>query len=213
MQRITVIMLFALALAASPSAAQVGSGSRGAGTGAGAGAGLGGGEQATSSSSSTSQTTTTKDGKTTSSTTATKSDEGVRFVLTLTNVQIEVTLTDQIGNQAPEKKTVSMIVASRSWGKVRSSATVMPPGEPPYPVQLNVDARPLVSVEGPIQLDLTLEYAPIRNGADPKDKRPTGINQSQTVVLQSGKPLIVAQAADPVSDRKVVVEVKATVLK
>jgi hypothetical protein len=33
------------------------------------------------------------------------------------------------------------------------------------------------------------------------------------VVLQSGKPLIVSQAADPVSERKVLVEVKATVLK
>ena len=43
--------------------------------------------------------------------------------------------------------------------------------------------------------------------------RPSGVNQSQTVVLQSGKPLIISQAADPVSDRKVVVEVKATVLK
>ena len=132
---------------------------------------------------------------------------------TLTNVQIELTLTDQLGTQTPEKKTVSMIVASRNWGKVRSSATVMPPGEPPYAVQLNVDARPLVSVDGPIQVELTLEYAPIRTGADPKDKRPTGINQSQTVILQSGKPLVVAQAADPVSDRKVVVEVKATILK
>ena len=92
-------------------------------------------------------------------------------------------------------------------------ATVLPPGEGPYAVQLNVDARPLVSVDGPIQLDLTLEYAPVRNGADPAAKRPTGINQSQTVILQSGKPLIVAQAADPVSDRKVIVEVKATILK
>ena len=43
--------------------------------------------------------------------------------------------------------------------------------------------------------------------------RPTSINQSLTVVLQSGKPMVVSQAADPVNDRKVVVEVKATVLK
>jgi len=216
MQRITVITLLALALAASPSAAQVATGSRGAGsgTGAGSGAGVGAGSAAgseqTTSSSSSSQTTT-KDGKTT--TTTAKSDEGTWFVTALTNVQVEVSLTDQIGSQPPEKKIVSMIVSSRSWGKIRSGATVMPPGESPYAVQLNVDARPTVSKEGPIQLELTLEYAPIRSGADPKDKRPTGINQSQTVVLQSGKPLIVAQAADPVSDRKVIVEVKATVLK
>ena len=44
-----------------------------------------------------------------------------RFVRTLTNVQIELTLTDQIGTAAPEKKTVSMIVASGNWGKIRNS--------------------------------------------------------------------------------------------
>ena len=73
-----------------------------------------------------------------------------------------------------------------------------------------------MSVDGPIQLELTLNYAPPGAQAPDKDNataRPTGINQSLTVVLQSGKPLIVSQAADPVSDRKVIVEVKATVLK
>jgi hypothetical protein len=190
------LLVCALAMVASPVAAQ--GSAAGAGTGKGTGSSSGG-EQTKTTSTSTEKSSST--------------DPWARFVTTLTNVQIEVTLTDQLGTQTPEKKTVSMIVASRNWGKVRSSATVMPPGEAPYAVQLNVDARPLVSLDGPIQVELTLEYAPIRTGADPKDKRPTGINQSQTVILQSGKPLIVAQAADPVSDRKVVVEVKATILK
>ena len=138
-----------------------------------------------------------------------------RFVRTLTNVQVELTLTDQVGNAAPEKKTVSMIVSSGNWGRIRSAGNVMTPGEAPYVVDLNVDARPFVSVEGPIQLELTLVYAPPKGAPDPKEPkpRPTGINQSQTVVLQSGKPLVVSQAADPISDRKVIVEVKATVLK
>jgi hypothetical protein len=92
---------------------------------------------------------------------------------------------------------------------------MMPPGEAPYVVDLNVDARPFVSIEGPIQLELTVVYAPPKGPADQKEPkpRPTGINQSQTVVLQSGKALVVSQAADPISDRKVIVEVKATVLK
>jgi hypothetical protein len=139
-----------------------------------------------------------------------------RFVRTLTNVQIELSLTDQIGTQAPEKKTVSMIASSGSWGKIRSSGHVFPPGEPPYAVELNVDARPFVSTEGQVQLELTFVYAPLKSGGDPKEgpkPRPSGINQSQTVILQSGRPLVVSQAADPISDRKVVVEVKATVLK
>jgi hypothetical protein len=146
-----------------------------------------------------------------------KPDEGQpnpRFVRTLTNVQVELTLTDQLGTQAPEKKTVSMIVSTGNWGKIRSVGNVRPQNDAPFVVDLNVDARPFVSTEGLIQLELTLVYSP-PGGAD-KDTlkpRPTGINQSLTVVLQSGKPLVISQAADPVSDRKVIVEVKATVLK
>jgi hypothetical protein len=137
-------------------------------------------------------------------------------VRTLTNVQIEVTLTDQAGSAAPDRKTVSMIASSGNWGKIRSAATVMAIGEPPYAVDLNVDARPSVTVDGQIQLEMTLIYAPVKAPGDAKDgpkQRPSGINQSQTVVLQSGKSLMVSQAADPLSNRKVTVEVKATVLK
>ena len=136
-----------------------------------------------------------------------------RFVRTLTNVQVELTLTDQIGTQAPEKKTVSMIVSSGNWGKIRSVGNVRPQNDAPFVVDLNVDARPYVSVDGPIQLELTLVYSP-PGGADKDSQkpRPTGVNQSLTVILESGKPLVISQAADPVSDRKVIVEVKATVL-
>ena len=139
-----------------------------------------------------------------------------RFVRTLTNVQIELTLTDQLGSNPAEKKTVSMIATSGTLGKIRSVGTIRPEGEGPYPVVLNVDARPFVSVDGPIQVELTLEYVPLKSTGDVKEgarQRPSGINQSLTVVLQNGKPLVVSQAADPISDRKVVVEVKATVLK
>ena len=139
---------------------------------------------------------------------------GTRFVMTLTNVQIELTLTDQASNATPDKKTVSMVVSSGNWGKIRSAGSFFPVGDRPIGVDLNVDARPFVSIEGQIQLELTLIYSP--PGGPAKDNvttARTGINQSLTVVLQSGKPLIVSQAADPVSDRKVVVEVKATVLK
>jgi hypothetical protein len=145
-----------------------------------------------------------------------QSNSNPRFVRALTNVQIEVTLTDQAGAGAADKKTVSMIASSGNWGKIRSAATVIVIGEPPYAVDLNVDARPFVTVDGQIQLEMTLVYAPVKAAGDPKEgpkQRPSGINQSQTVVLQSGKSLMVSQAADPLSNRKVTVEVKATILK
>jgi len=131
-----------------------------------------------------------------------------RFVRTLTNVQVELTLTDQIGTGAPEKKTVSMIVSSGSWGKIRNTAA----RSGPVQIGLNVDARPFVSTDGPIQLELTIYYYPPQ-GKPEAPVLPTELNQSLTVVLQSGKPLLVSQAADPASDRKVTVEVKATILK
>ena len=145
-----------------------------------------------------------------------EAQQGSRFVRTLTNVQIELTLTDQIGSETPEKKTVSMIVSSGNWGKIRSAGNVFPVAEPPYAVDLNVDARPFVSVEGQVQLEMTVVYSPLKGSGDPKEgprPRPSGINPSQTVILQSGKPLVISQAADPISARKVIVEVKATVLK
>jgi hypothetical protein len=131
-----------------------------------------------------------------------------RFVRTLTNVEIELTLTDQLGKAAPAKKTVSMIVSSGNWGKIRNNAA----STGRFPVALNVDARPYVSIDGPIQLELTIYYYPPQG--DPKEPgTPTELNQSMTIVLQSGKSMLISQAADPASDRKVTVEAKATVLK
>ena len=131
-----------------------------------------------------------------------------RFVRTLTNVQVELTLTDQVGNAPAEKKTVTMIVASGSWGKIRNTAARIGPNQ----IGLNVDARPFVSTDGPIQLELTLYYYPPQ-GKPEAPVLPTELNQSMTIVLHSGKSMLISQSADPASDRKVTVEVKATVLK
>jgi len=203
-----ILTLCALTLVAAPLAAQTGSGS-----GLGSGSGSGRGDQAKA------QEIEKKTAEAVAVTTKIAEAQGrpvPRFVMTLTNVQVELTLTDQAGAAAPDKKTVSMVVSSGNWGKIRSVGNVRPAGETPLVVQLDVDARPNVAVDGPIQLELTLNYSP--PGAQTPDKdngrsRPTSINQSLTVVLQSGKPLVISQAADPVNDRKVIVEVKATVLK
>ena len=209
MKNVILAMSCALVLAAVPSAAQTGSGS-GSGTSS-----SGRGDQAKA------QEIQKKAAEAVEATTKiaeaqAQGRQGPRFVMTLTNVQIELAISDQIGTQTPEKKIVSMVVSSGSWGKIRSTGNVRPPNETPLVVQLDVDARPMVSVDGPIQLELTLNYAPPGAQLPERDNskpRPTSINQSLTVVLQSGKPLIISQAADPVSERKVLVEVKATVLK
>lgn len=200
MKNVLLILSCALLLSA-PAFAQ----NEQAGTGSGTGSGSG-------SSSANGQT------KATTNTTTKTEETNARYpwVRTLTNVQIELTLTDQTGSVPAEKKTVSMTVASGSWGKIRSAGAVRPPADAPFVMELNVDARPYVSVDGPIQLELTMSYSPPAGSEKENARtqaRPASINQSQTVVLQSGKPMVVSQAADPLGDRKVIVELKATVLK
>jgi hypothetical protein len=193
-------------LAAAPLAAQTGSGS-------GSGSGSGRGDQAKA------QEIEKKAAEAVAVTTKiaeAQARPGPRFVLTLTNVQIELTLTDQAGADGAGQEDRQHGGQQRQLGEDSIDRQRPPAGETPLIVQLDVDARPFVSVDGPIQLELTLNYSP--PGAQTPDKdnaraRPTSINQSLTVVLQSGKPLVISQAADPVNDRKVIVEVKATVLK
>ena len=133
---------------------------------------------------------------------------------TRSNVKIDVTISDQTGSGPVEKKVVSVIAAEESWGKIRTQAVARMGDGGFQPVALNVDARPWLTSTGAIQLELTVEYNPL--GAVAKDTsqtRPTELNQSMTIVLQSGKPMLVSQAADPIMDRKIVVEVVAAILK
>ena len=138
---------------------------------------------------------------------------GPKFTRALTNVQIELTISDQLNAATPQKKTVSMIVAANSWGKIRAGATAYTRSRE-FPVNLNVDARPFISMDQMIQLELTMFYSPLFGQApDSEQVRPTELNQSLTVVLQNGRPLTISQAADPITDRKITVDVKATILK
>jgi hypothetical protein len=141
-----------------------------------------------------------------------------------TNVQVELTITDRMGPGDPEKKTVSLITSDASWGRIRAGANTRNPQTGPVATVLNVDARPVIEQDAKgaatnrLRLELTIEYQPIRTraaapAAGEDVVAPTHLNQSLSVLLTSGVPVVVSQAADPITDRQVVVEVKATVLK
>jgi hypothetical protein len=51
------------------------------------------------------------------------------------------------------------------------------------------------------------------NSAPENDRTTPNINESLSVILEDGKPMLISQSADPIGDRKVKVEVKATILK
>ena len=127
------------------------------------------------------------------------------------NLQIEITISDQLGGEAPQKKVVSMLVADQTMGRIRASANAQRDKVGFVGTGLNVDARPVMLEGDRILLELTVEYTPYRESQ--VTQSPTVLNESLSVILQSGKPMVVSQAADPVTDRKMTLEVRATVAK
>jgi hypothetical protein len=131
------------------------------------------------------------------------------------NVKVEVTITDQRGGTQALKKTVTVVTGDTMSGFIRSSANYSGIG----PVPLNLDTEPFVLADNKIRLRVNLQYtlpAASSQGADMPGAgslRTTDIHENLAMILESGKPLIVAQSADPVGDRQVTIEVKATILR
>jgi hypothetical protein len=159
------------------------------------------------------------------------------------NVKIEVTISYQVGNAAPVKRSAALTIADQGTGFLRSgnqvavpSTTFVPPaapakadGGPPVPsspvtsfnyrsVGMNVDARH-VSIQGnKARMDLSVEFSAIDEKPSDASGRPPSFptfSQNLSLVLESGKPIVVAQTSDVVDnvERKQSVEVKATILR
>jgi len=136
------------------------------------------------------------------------------------NIKLEITITDQAGPE-PAKKVVTMLLADRAVGSIRSNGVQRIPSEGNYPVSINVDATPTMLTDGNIRLNLGLEYQP-RPSSSPSPSqsdqmltsaRMSTLNERLSIIVQDGKPILISQAADPGSDRRITVELKATVVK
>jgi hypothetical protein len=130
-------------------------------------------------------------------------------------VRIELTITDQVGTAAPVKKTMTMMAADGERVSVRSMNRT--PGQ--NGAQFNVDAKPMLT-QDKIRLDLSISYdAPEtpQPGTPEKAEKAaswsTTLQESMGVIVENGKPTLISQSADPRTDRKVSVEVRATILK
>ena len=126
------------------------------------------------------------------------------------NIRIELAITDQAGTGTPSKRTVSMIIADRFQGSVRSAGA---PSAGARTATLNVDATPVIVKDGVMRITLGLEYFPKPSEGPITNEGQGSLNQRITVLVESGKPIVVSQASDPTSDRRVTVELTATVLK
>jgi hypothetical protein len=110
------------------------------------------------------------------------------------------------GTAGPTKKAVTLMTAGLKRGSVRSQVDMMS-----YRMGLSVDALPMMLKDGRIALDLIFSYSPERNQQTPTAV--SDLNEQMSVVLTDGKTLQISQSADPKGDRKVTVEVTATVVK
>lgn len=129
------------------------------------------------------------------------------------NIRIELTITDQAGSVPAEKRTVTMMVADRKVGSIRSQGRVVAAGQA-TPVTLNVDATPAILKDGQMRLDLGLEYVPKPGSENATSGEGRGsLNQRLSLLVESGRPMVISQASDPTSDRKISVELTATILK
>jgi hypothetical protein len=125
------------------------------------------------------------------------------------NIRFDVTIVDEGGPQT-SRKAISVTVADREIGLVRASVSI--PGHGDVPVSL--DVRPALGSDGKIRTRMVLEYRPTP-AFDPKGAVPTPASMRLQfgVLLENGEKIVAAQAADPVTDRRVSVEVVATILK
>ena len=137
----------------------------------------------------------------------------------LVNVKIEFTITDQIGTKPPTKKTMTLTVADRENGRIRTNTDYAQSRGNGYlmtKAPLSVDVYPAIE-GGKIRLEFSLEY---NLYAEKDDNLPadapgakTNVSERLSAILDSGVPLVIAQSSDALTDRKLTIEVKATIVK
>ena len=133
---------------------------------------------------------------------ATQPSQAVRSTAAqLANIRLELTIVDQRSDTSGTPKVVTMLVEDRQSGRIRTGRNN---------TNLNVDGRAEILREGRIRVVLGLEYTP-QEGPDRGAATP--LQESITALLEDGKPLVVSQSADPGGDRKVRLELKATIVK
>lgn len=136
-----------------------------------------------------------------------------------TNVRVELTLTDRSGAAPPAVKSATLTIADSARASLRSSSEIMAGSatDSPRVLPLDVDLRVKGwsgGQSGTIALELTVDYRSIdRSDKESKFYPTAGLRFSGNVVLPNGKSMLVAQATDPVSDRRITLEVKAAILR
>lgn len=140
----------------------------------------------------------------------------------LVNIKTEFTITDQRGSGAAVKRIVSVIVADGDAGSIRSEPMLADGFGGVQAVPFNMDVRPEVLAGGKIRLGFSLQY----DGPSQAENDGTAIGriargtvmrsilrETVSLIVEDGKSIMVAQSADPIGDRQVTLDVKATIMR
>ncbi len=147
------------------------------------------------------------------------------------NIQLDVAITDTASGQT-EPKHIRILLRSGGFGSIRTVGSVATPravsgiilaqGEAPpalqetgySPVELALDASVTAVGSDLVEAVVTFTYAAPPQPAGPLASvrgEPTKVDERMTVLLHSGRPMLVSRSADPVTNRTVTVELTATI--
>jgi hypothetical protein len=135
------------------------------------------------------------------------------------NVRVEVTIADLRAGAPEARKTISVVTGDGLSSLIRTQADYSFGNGGPVTVPLNIDVQIELLANDKIRLLLNLQYdVPDMTAAEQRPPgqpraRSTQIRENLGLILENGKTIVASQSADPVNDRQVTVEVKATILR
>lgn len=121
------------------------------------------------------------------------------------NIRYQIVIRETGGSQ-PRTKTVSLTMAQGSESSIRAQGTA--PSRTNHP--LNVDLSPVALRGNRVRTRVGVEYTPQAPDAT-QGPPPLFVREALMVWLDNGKPTVISEAADPLSDRRITVEVTANI--
>lgn len=124
------------------------------------------------------------------------------------NIRYEIRLVEDGGGRKPSTKVVTMIGTLNEVSIVRGS------GGPGERNPLFVDITPTILRDSKVRTKIGIEFRPeppppVNNIA----ANPFIVRQTVHAWLDSGKPMNISQSVDPTTDRRITVDVTATIVR
>ena len=121
------------------------------------------------------------------------------------NIRLDVAIIEE-GGSKPVTKTMTLTVAEGSQSFLRLTPT--------NNIPMNLDGYAAMEKDGKIRAMMTIDYRPPRpSGLKDEDASTQSVRQSFTVLAENGRKLVVSETSDPFLDRRLRIELTATILK